>query len=137
MRNISIKILGIYTLHTPYRGKGFQGVSNVIPLPLPLHTPALYPWGFPYPCHSLTFCRNIDVQYANKPHNRADLSKTEVIDKPKIITGSLLFGCEKCHVGKKINKIRSVQTIMQNPDVQIRTISSIPILSIRHYPQSI
>ena len=50
--NISTKILGIYTLHASHRGKGFPSVSNVIPLPLPLHTPALYPWGFPYPCHS-------------------------------------------------------------------------------------
>ena len=46
-------MLGIYTPHTPHRGKGFPGVSNIILLPLPLHTPALYPWGFPYTCHSL------------------------------------------------------------------------------------
>ena len=52
------KILDIYTSHTPHtphKGKGFSGVSIVIPLPLPLPllTPALYPWGFPYLCYSL------------------------------------------------------------------------------------
>jgi hypothetical protein len=41
------------TPSTPTKGKGMLGVTISVPLPLPLHTPHLYPGGIAYPCHSL------------------------------------------------------------------------------------